>query len=156
MCRGMFDTVVRSDMPQAVDCASGSAMEHSAAAQPQSDAADQLIAALQDRIEALEGRASSHEVAIDARGVACVLAWPSRSCTPYELPRTFDADPAGCKLCLVPRLQDGAVVGHSATSAASPVRATASTGSTLIEELDRSLSDIQQACHQEPHVDGAE
>lgn len=44
--------------------------------------------------------------------------------------------------------------GHSATSATSPLRVTDGTASSLIEELDRNLSEIQQACHEEQHVDG--
>lgn len=104
-------TTLQAETPQAATCASSSAMEQSAAAQPDSQAAEKLMSVLLDRVEALEQRASS--------------------------------------------LQVLAVGGHSATSATSPLRVTNGTASSLIEELDRNLSDIQQACHEEPHVDGS-
>lgn len=51
-------------------------------------------------------------------------------------------------------LQVLAAGGHSATSPVSPARPPDSDSASLIEELDRSLSDIQQACHSEPSPDG--
>ena len=50
--------------------------------------------------------------------------------------------------------QELAVGTHSATSAAPFVRPPGGVASDLIEELDRSLQQLQHACHGEPGPDG--